>query len=95
MGRGRQRRSFLLEPMVCFVGSEKMTTDTGTSIKFWAHRRLALEAMVKGRILLGEQFELIAWEMVAQGLHGTPKMFQIWACKQAWDIAATNYLLSK
>ena len=33
--------------------------------------------------------------MVSLGLHGTPKMFQLWACKQVWDIAATNYLRSK
>ena len=51
--------------------------------------------MVQGKILSGEQFDLIAWEMVSQGLHGTPKMFQLWACKQVWDIAATNYLRSK
>ena len=45
-GRGKQRRCFLLEPMVCFVGREKMTTETGTLIKFWAHRRLARD--IKG-----------------------------------------------
>jgi hypothetical protein len=81
--------------MVCFIGKEKMTTDTKASITFWAHRRLAREAMVRGKILSGEQFDLIAWERVSQGLHGTPKMFQLWACKQVWDIAATNYLRSK
>ena len=94
-GRGKHRRSFPLESMVCFVGSEKMTTETGAAIRFWAHRRLAREAMVQGKILSGTQFDLIAWEMVSRGLHSTPKMFQVWACKQVWDIAATNYLRSK
>jgi hypothetical protein len=81
--------------MVCFIGKEKMTTDTGASSTFWAHRQLAREAMVKGKLLSGKQFDLIAWERLSQGLHGTPKMFQLWACKQVWDIAATNNLRSK
>ena len=89
-GRGLHRRYFPLEPMVCFIGKEKMTTDTKASITFWAHRRLAREAMVRGNLLSGEQFDLIAWERVSQGLHDTPKMFQLWACKQVWDIVETN-----
>jgi hypothetical protein len=41
------------------------------------------------------QFDLIAWEFVSQGLKSTPRLFQMWACKQVWDIAATNSLRSK
>ena len=89
------RRRFPLEPIACFVGREKMTTDTGEAIRFWAHRRLAREALVEGKILSGRQFDLIAWEMVSTALHSTPRIFRLWACKQVWDIAGTNYLKSK
>ena len=65
--------SFPLEPIVCFVGREKMTTGTGDSIRFWAHQQLAREAMVIGKISTGKQFDLIAWEMASQGLHGHSK----------------------
>jgi hypothetical protein len=41
------------------------------------------------------QFNLIAWEAVYAGLHGVPQMFQLWACKQVWDIAGTNSLCSR
>jgi hypothetical protein len=90
---GRQR--FPLEPIACFVGKNKMTSDTSDKIRFWAHRRLAREAMVDSKILLGRQFDGIAWEAVYDALHSVPQMFQLWACKQVWDIAGTNYLRSK
>lgn len=28
-------------------------------------------------------------------MHSVPRMFQLWACKQVWDIAGTNYPRSK
>jgi hypothetical protein len=89
------RRRFPLEPIACFVGKDKMTTDTSSSIQFWAHRRLAREAFVDGKILTEPQFDAVSWEAVSAGLHSVPIMFQIWATKQVWDIAGTNYLRSK
>ncbi len=86
-----QRRS-PLEPIVCYVGKDKMTMDTGDAIQFWAHRGLAREALMDGKVLYKCQFNLIAWEAVYAGLHGVPQMFQMWACKQVWDIAGTNSL---
>jgi hypothetical protein len=88
-------RQFPLEPIACFVGKNKMTSDTSEAIRFWAHRRLAREAMVDGKVLYGRQFDLIAWEAVYEALRSVPQMFQLWACKQVWDIAGTNYLRSK
>jgi hypothetical protein len=35
------RQRFPLEPIVCHVGKDKMTMDTGDAIRFWAHRQLA------------------------------------------------------
>jgi hypothetical protein len=86
------RWRFPLEPIVCYVGKDKMTTDMGDVIQFWAHRRLARDALVDGKVLYERQFNLIAWEAVYASLHGVPQMFQLWACKQVWDIAGTNSL---
>jgi hypothetical protein len=89
------RRRFPLEPIACFVGKDKMTTDTLSAIQFWAHRQLAKEALVTGKILTERQFDAIAWEAVSVALHSVPPMFQTWACKQVWDITGTNFLRSK
>jgi hypothetical protein len=89
------RRRFPLEQIVCYVGNKKMTTDMGEAIQFWAHRWLAREALVDVEVLYESQFNLIAWEAVYAGLHGVPQMFQLWACKQVWDIAGANSLCSR
>jgi hypothetical protein len=90
-----ERRCFPLEPIACFVGKEKVTSESGDLIRFWAHRRLAREALVESKVLNGRQFDAIAWEAVHEGLHSVPPLFQLWACKQVWDIVGTNYLRSK
>ncbi len=72
-----------------------MTTDTSSSIQFWAHRHLAREALVDAKILTERQFDAIALEAVSAGLHSVPPLFQMWASKQVWDIAGTNSLRSK
>jgi hypothetical protein len=54
------RRQFPLEPIACFVGKEKMTTDTSGSIHFWANCRIAQEALVDSKILSERQFDAIA-----------------------------------
>jgi hypothetical protein len=89
------QRRFPLEPIVCYVENKKMTMDTGDMIQFWAHRRLAREALVDGKVLYKNQFNLIAWEAVYAGLHGVPQMFQLWACNQVLDIAGMNSLCSR
>ena len=90
-----EKRCFPLEPIACFVGKEKMTSESGDLLRFWAQRRLAREALVESKVLNIRQFDAIAWEAVYEGLHSVPQLFQLWACKQVWDIAGTNYLRSK
>ena len=46
-------------------------------------------------VLTIRQFNAIAWDVVYTGLHSVPTMFQLWACKQVWNIAGTNDLRSK
>ena len=72
-----------------------MTSDSGDLLWFWTHRRLAREALVDGNVLDTCQFDAIAWDAVYARLHSVPPLFQMWACKQVWDIAGTNYLRSK
>ncbi len=73
---------FSLEPIACYVGKDKMTSDTEDTIQFWAHCRLAREALVDGKVLVEWPFDAIAWEAVYAALHCVPQMFQLWACKQ-------------
>jgi hypothetical protein len=40
-------------------------------------------------ILDAQVFNLVDWEMVHKTLHGVPKLFQQWACKQVMGIAGT------
>ncbi len=94
-GPPSDRRRFPLESIACFVGKNKITSDAGDAVRFWAQRRLAREALVDGKVLLERQFDVIAWEAVYEGLRSVPPMFQLWACKQVWDIAGTNYPRAK
>ncbi len=86
---------FPLEPIICYLGKEKVTSDAGEAVQIWAHRRLAHKAFVDGKILTGAQFDVVVWEVVYDALHWAPHMFQLWACKQVWDIAGIKYLRCK
>ena len=85
---------FPLEPVAVFVGQKKMTSDTGDRIWYWAHRALAKQLFYDRHIFSPRQFEEIAWEHVSAALHSVPRMFQIWACKQVWEIDGTNKMQS-
>ena len=94
------QRQFPTEAAACFVGARKVTSDAVGDIKFWAHRRLARESLCTptkraNSILTTVQFDEIAWEFIAKALQEVPRMFQLWACKQVWDIAGTNSLRAK
>ena len=90
-----EKRCFPLEPIAIYIGKEKLTSNSGDLLQFWTHRRLAREALVEAKVLTIRQFDEIAWDAVYTGLNSVPTMFQLWACKQVWDIAGTNYLRSK
>ena len=42
---------FPLEPVAIFVGDEKMTSNTGDSLRFWVHQQLSKELFFKIGIL--------------------------------------------
>ncbi len=90
----RQQR-FSLEGICAWAGRVKMTSDTTHHIRFHAHRQLAQEKFNAAKILTTAQFDLVDWQMVHNTLSAVPRMFQVWACKQVWSIAPTNYELSR
>ena len=90
----RQQR-FPLEPICCFFGKEKMTSDTGPVLRYWVHRREARSIFDRCKVLNGEQFDLVAWKYIYAALEEVPRCFQLWACKQVFDIAGTNGLRAK
>ena len=90
----RQRR-FPLEPICCFIGNEKMTSDTGPQLRHWVHRHLARCVFDRCKVLQGDQFDVIAWNHIQTALEEVPRCFQLWACKQVFDIAGTNGLWSR
>jgi len=49
--------SFPLEPIVVYVGHQKVTSGKGDGIRFWVHIQLAKKAMFELSILSYEQFE--------------------------------------
>jgi hypothetical protein len=88
----RQQR-FPLEAICVWAGREKMTLDMGHFIRCHAHCHLAREKFKAASLLTTAQFDLVDWQMVHNTLSAVPRMFQVWASKQMWCIAPTNYKL--
>jgi hypothetical protein len=84
---------FPLEPIGIIVGAEKMTSETGGQIRFWAHHQLAREYYRDQNILSPLQFDLVDWQSVHRTLHDLPRLFQVWAAKHVLGIAGTMKFL--
>jgi hypothetical protein len=84
------QRPFPMEPLTIFAGTEKITTDSGEVVQFCAHKQLARPIFAKRKVLDGEAFALVEWKSFWEALRETPRLFQLWACKQIMSIAATN-----
>ena len=76
----------------CKVG---YISDTGAMICFHGHYTLAKEIFAKHDILSPAEFAQVDWPKVNIALHGVPRCFQLWACKQVHNIAGTNQCLHK
>ena len=81
--------------MAVYVGKERMTSDTGEMIRFWAHRQLAKEHFHNHKVMYAEAFEEVAWWQVYSTLRDLPRLFSLCASKQMTNIAATNSNLAK
>ncbi len=90
-----RQQPFPLEAISVFAGREKMTSDTGPYLQYFAHRQLAKEEFLAAGILSYTQFDQVDWGIIHRTLSTVPRMFQVWACKQVWSIAGTNYETSR
>ncbi len=79
-------RRFHLEPICIFLGRSKLISDKGERLRFWVHKQLAQSRFHDASILFADQFNKVDWDMIHIPLWRVPRMFQIWACKQAMDI---------
>ena len=86
---------FPLEPATLYVNDDKLTSDSGSLIRFEAHRQEACQVFHQQKILDPTQFDLVARPYVYKALHDVPRMFKIFACKQVFDIFVNNYFLDK
>ena len=69
------QEAFPMEPLCVFLGKEKMSSDTGAKICFWAHKQPAKDLYRNLRILLSDEFKEVDWDMVHLALHELPGMF--------------------
>jgi hypothetical protein len=82
-------KRYPLEPIYIFLGKNKLTSDNGDRLRFWAQKQVAKESFHDSKIMF-EEFELVDWEMIYFTLHKVPRMFQIWAMNQVMNIAPAN-----
>eukprot|EP00956_Cyclotella_meneghiniana_P029291 scaffold70426_cov59-Cyclotella_meneghiniana.AAC.2 len=90
-----RQKQFPLEAAALFVGGHKVTTDSGPVIRYEAQMKEARAVFHERKVLMGEAFDEVAWKDVHRTLHSVPKMFQIFACKQVFDVSATFDNLKK
>jgi hypothetical protein len=87
-------RMFPLAPIGVFVKGEKMTSETGARICFWAQHQLARTFYHDRKIRSHDQFDSANWTSIHRTLHNLPRLFQVWAAKHILGIAGTMHFLS-
>jgi hypothetical protein len=85
---------FPLEPIGMFVQGGKLTSDTGDTLRFWAHRQLARKYYHSKGIISHDQFDETDWWSLQRTLASLPRLFQLWAAKHVNRIAGTMSFLS-
>ena len=77
-----KQQPFPPEPMCLFIDGEKMTSDTGSHVRYAAHKCLAREFFNSYKVLFPNQFDEVDWKNVNHTLTDcVPRLFQVWACK--------------
>ena len=64
-------------------------------LRLWVQKQIAKSVFDKLRLMSPEQFHEVAWRQVHDAALKTPRMFQIWDCKQVTNIAGVNWNLAK
>jgi hypothetical protein len=86
-----QQEVFPLEPLCMFVEGTKMTSDTGAHIRNMAGRQVACTFFHETSRMFTDAFDEVDWPQVHRTLNDeVPQLFQVWACKQVMNLAATN-----
>jgi hypothetical protein len=86
-----RQEAFPLEPICMFVDGKKMTSDTGTHIRYAAGCQDTCSFFHRTSRLFTDAFNKVVWPQVHRMLNEeVPRLFQVWACKQVMNIAATN-----
>jgi hypothetical protein len=83
-------QQFPLEPVCVFLERNKLTSDKGEALSCWVNRQIVRKIYHERDILYVHTFDKVDWECVDSSLRCTPRMFQIWACKQVMGIAPAN-----
>jgi hypothetical protein len=74
-----------------FVEDTKMTSDMGAHIRYAVGRQVARLFFHKTSRMFTDAFDEVDWPQVHQTLtKEVSRLFQVWACKQVMNIAATN-----
>lgn len=85
---------FPLEPIGMFVNGGKLTSDTGDTLRFWAHRQIARTYYHSRGIISYDQFDETDWGSLQNTITALPRLFQLWAAKHVNKIAGTMSFLS-
>ena len=79
-----------------FVDGTKMTLDTGAHIWYAAGRQVARSFFHETSRMFTDAFDEVNWPHMHRTLHKeVPRLFQVRACKQVMNIAATNKNVSR
>ena len=90
------QEAFPLEPICMFVKGKTMTSDTGAHMQYAAGRQVARSFFHQTSRMFTDAFDKVDWPHVHRTLHEeVSRLFQVWACKQVMNIAATNKNLSQ
>jgi hypothetical protein len=89
------QQAFPLETASLFINQHKIGTESGPMIRYAAQLQEAKVVFAERGVLRDDQFDLVDWPHVHNTLREVPKMFQIFACKQVFGVAAVNRYLHK
>jgi hypothetical protein len=86
-----QQEVFPLELICMFVEGTKITSNTGAHIRYAAGRQVACKFFHETSRMFTDAFDEVDWPQVHWMLSDeVPRLFQVWACKQVMNLAATN-----
>ena len=68
-------RMFPLEPIGMFIQGGKLTSDTGDTLRFWAHRQLARKYYHSKGIISHDQFDEMDWWSLQRTLTSLSRLF--------------------